>query len=68
MFPSNLGATNMTRTLVILRNIGWSDNNAESFGEIKQLSDDEYYDDSPMAVYDESSKDYIVLYYKTASS
>ena len=42
------------------------DKQSESFGEITQLTDDEYYDDYPLAVYDEGTKDYIVIYYKTA--
>ena len=37
-----------------------------TFGEITQLTDDEYYDDNPQAVYDTETKDYIVMYYKTA--
>ena len=39
---------------------------AENFGAIEQLTDDSYYDDSPQAVYDDETGDYIVLYYKTA--
>ena len=42
------------------------DKAGESFGAIAQLSDDEYYDDYPQAVYDHETTDYIVLYYKTA--
>ena len=37
-----------------------------TFGEIMQLTDDDIYDDNPMAVYDTKTKDYIVMYYKTA--
>ncbi|MBO4897862.1 MAG: S-layer homology domain-containing protein [Clostridia bacterium] len=42
------------------------DKAAGEFGEITQLTDDEFYDDNPQAVYDAETKDYIVLYYKTA--
>ena len=37
----------------------------KSFGDIEQLTDDAFYDDTPQAVYDEDTGDYIVLYYKT---
>ena len=37
-----------------------------TFGAIEQLTDDDYYDDAPQAVYDSKTGDYIVLYYKTA--
>ena len=37
-----------------------------AFGSIEQLTDDEFCDDYPQAVYDEQSGDYIVMYYKTA--
>ena len=37
-----------------------------AFGPITQLTDDDYYDDGPQAVYDSETGDYIVLYYKTA--
>ncbi|MBQ7624947.1 MAG: Ig-like domain-containing protein [Clostridia bacterium] len=37
-----------------------------TFGAITQLTDDEFYDDNPQAVYDAATKDIIVLYYKTA--
>ena len=42
------------------------DKSTETFGEIVQLTDDEFYDDNPQAVYDTETKDYIVIYYKTA--
>ena len=42
------------------------DKKTGTFGAIEQLTDDEYYDDAPQAVYDSKSGDYIVLYYKTA--
>ena len=42
------------------------DKHTGTFGPIEQLTDDEYYDDSPMAVYDEETGDYVVYYYKTA--
>ena len=42
------------------------DKAAQSFGAIAQLTDDEFYDDYPQAVYDAETTDYIVLYTKTA--
>ena len=42
------------------------DKATKTFGEITQLTDDDIYDDFPQAVYDSASKDYIVLYNKTA--
>ncbi len=42
------------------------DKASETFGPIDQLTDDAYYDDTPQAVYDGATGDYIVLYYKTA--
>ena len=42
------------------------DKASETFGEITQLSDDEFYDDVPQTVYDAETTDYIVLYTKTA--
>ena len=39
---------------------------AETFGRIEQLTDDEFCDDYPQAIYDDASGDYIVMYYKTA--
>ena len=36
-----------------------------TLGPIEQLTDDEYYDATPQAVYDEETGDYIILYYKT---
>ncbi len=37
-----------------------------TFGPITQLTDDDYYDDGPQAVYDSETGDYVILYYKTA--
>lgn len=37
-----------------------------TFGPIEQLTDDDYYDATPQAVYDAETGDYIILYYKTA--
>ena len=37
-----------------------------TFGPIEQLTDDDYFDATPQAVYDAETGDYIVLYYKTA--
>ncbi|MBR3640775.1 MAG: hypothetical protein IKN53_01945, partial [Oscillibacter sp.] len=42
------------------------DKSDEEFGAITQLTDDALYDDFPLAVYDKGTKDYIILYYKTA--
>ena len=42
------------------------DKDSMSFGEIEQLTDDEFYDDTPQVIYDDESGDYIVLYTKTA--
>ena len=42
------------------------DKASRRFGPITQLTDDDYYDDYPQAVYDVETGDYIVLYYKTA--
>ncbi len=42
------------------------DKAAGSFREPTQLTDDAIYDDNPQVVYDSETKDYIVLYYKTA--
>ena len=42
------------------------DKEAKSFSPIEQLTDDDYYDDAPQAVYDSKTGDYIVMYYKTA--
>ena len=39
---------------------------AQSFGAITQLTDDDICDDFPLSVYDSKTKDYIVIYYKTA--
>ena len=39
---------------------------SKQFGPIEQLTDDDYDDGFPQAVYDSASGDYIVLYYKTA--
>ena len=39
---------------------------SQTFGPIIQLTDDDYYDDGPQAVYDAETGDYIILYYKTA--
>ena len=36
------------------------------FGSITQLTDDDWYDDYPQAVYDNKTGDYLVMYYKTA--
>ena len=37
-----------------------------AFGPITQLTDDDFYDDGPQAVYDSETGDYVILYYKTA--
>ena len=42
------------------------DKKTERFSAIEQLTDDNYYDDAPQAVYDSKTGDYIVMYYKTA--
>ncbi len=42
------------------------DKSSKTFGTVVQLTDDDYYDDYPLAVYDTETKDYIILYYKTA--
>ena len=42
------------------------DKNSQTFGPVEQLTDDQYYDDYPQAVYDSETGDYIVMYYKTA--
>ncbi|MBE6723781.1 MAG: hypothetical protein E7576_01085 [Ruminococcaceae bacterium] len=42
------------------------DKDSEAFGPIEQLTDDEWEDTDPRVVYDEGTKDYIVLYTKTA--
>ncbi|HAG04226.1 MAG TPA: hypothetical protein DCG28_02190 [Lachnospiraceae bacterium] len=42
------------------------DKSSHNFGNIEQLTDDEYYDNYPQAVYDERTGDYIVVYTKTA--
>ena len=42
------------------------DKSSRSFGSITQLTDDDFYDDYPQAIYDQETGDYIVVYYKTA--
>ena len=42
------------------------DKDSESFGSIEQLTDDEFEDSDAKVVYDEETKDYIVLYTKTS--
>ena len=42
------------------------DKDSRAFGDIVQLTDDDFYDDNPQAVYDPNTGDYIVMYYKTA--
>ena len=42
------------------------DKQDQTFGAIEQLTDDYFYDDTPQAVYDENTGDYMVFYYKTA--
>ena len=42
------------------------DKDSESFGSIEQLTDDGWEDADPKVVYDNETKDYIVLYTKTA--
>ena len=37
-----------------------------TLGAIEQITDDDYYDAGPQAVYDSETGDYIILYYKTA--
>ena len=42
------------------------DKTSASFADPVRLTDDDYYDDYPQAVYDALTGDYIVMYYKTA--
>ena len=42
------------------------DKTSETFGPIEQLTDDDFYDATPQAVYDAETGDYLILYYKTA--
>ena len=42
------------------------DKSSRRFGSITQLTDDDFYDDYPQAIYDQETGDYIVVYYKTA--
>ena len=39
---------------------------SKTFGAVEQLTDDDFDDSYPQAVYDSASGDYIILYYKTA--
>lgn len=42
------------------------DKATQTFGPIEQLTDDAYYDDMPLAVYDAKTGDYIIIYNKSA--
>ena len=42
------------------------DKASRTFGPIEQLTDDDFYDATPQAVYDAETGDYLILYYKTA--
>ena len=44
------------------------DKSACTLGPIEQLTDDDFYDAGPQAVYDDKTGDYIILYTKTAQS